>query len=207
MARWAEALAARYPPGTRVGFEWLPRPESVVLDLAIQAAGLVSAPGSEGVLDLPPWDGGEGTLPDRPAGGVMIGDREVSQAGLVAAAAAVQESLAPGAGEREIAVMGRLERVLLSWSTVSGAALLLAPSPDSLVGSAVWARPTVFCGNAAELAAFRHAVEQEKPPFWARRKGRLPFGRLRTVLWIGDGPSDEERAFWEGRGVRVKLLT
>lgn len=136
----------------------------------------------------------------------MIGNREVSQEELVAAAAAFQEALAPGTGEREIAVMGRLERVLLSWSTIYGAALLLAPSPESLVGSAVWARPTVFCGTASELSALRHAVEQEKPPFWDRRKGRLPFGRLRTVLWSGDGPLEEERGFWERRGVRVSQL-
>jgi hypothetical protein len=195
-----------------VDFAWLPRPESAVLDLAIQAAGLISAPGSERVLDLPPWDGdGEGALPDRPAGGVMIGDREVSQAELISAAGAFQEALAPGDGEREIAVIGRspatrLERVLLSWSTVYGAALLLAPSPESLVGSAVWARPTVFYGTTSELSAFRHAVEQEKPSFWDRRKGRLPFGRLRTVLWSGDGPSEEARGFWESRGVRTGFL-
>lgn len=178
-----------------------------MLDLAIQAAGQVSAPGSDRVLDLPPWDGdGEGKLPDRPAGGVLIADREVSQAKLIAAAAAFQEALAPGGEEREIAVMGRLERVLLSWSTVYGAALLLAPTPESLVGSAAWARPTVFCGNASEMAAFRRAVEQEKPPFWVRKKDRLPLGRLRTVLWSGEGPSEEERGFWERRGVRVGQL-
>jgi hypothetical protein len=178
-----------------------------VLDLAIQAAGLVSAPGSDRVLDLPPWDGdGEGALPDRPAGSVLVGGREVSQAELISAAAAFQDALAPGDGEREIAVMGRLDRNLLSWSTVYGAALLLAPSPESLVGSAVWARPTVFCGTASELAAFRRAAEQEKPPFWDRRKGRLPFGRLRTVLRSGEGTSEEERAFWEGKGVRFRHL-
>ncbi len=182
-----------------------------MLDLAIQAAGLVSAPGS-GAPDLPPWDGeGSGTLPDRPAGGVLIGAREVSQEELIAAATAVQQSLAPGRGEREIAVIGRspatwAERVLLSWSTVYGAALLLAPSPESLVGSAVWARPTLFCGNAAEMAAFRRAVAEEKPPFWTRKKGRLPFGRLRTVLWSDGRPSEDEHGFWEERGVRVEEL-
>lgn len=190
-----------------MAFAWLPNPESVVLDLAIQAAGLISAPGSEVVPDLPPWDGdGEGQIPSRPAGGVMMGDREVGQEDLLAAAEAFQNALAPGDGEREIVVMGQLDRTLLSWSTVQGSALLLAPSPDNLVGSAVWARPTLFCGNAAELASFRHAVEQEKPPFWTRKKGRLPFGRLRTVIWTERGPSDEERAFWEARGVRVSRL-
>jgi hypothetical protein len=137
---------------------------------------------------------------------VVVGDREVSQEELVTAAAAFQEALAPGGGEREIAVIGRLDRVLLSWSTMYGSALLLAPSPESLVGSAVWARPTVFCGDASELSALRHAVEQEKPPFWDRRKDRLPFGRLRTVLWSGDGPPEEERGFWESRGVLAGFL-
>lgn len=136
----------------------------------------------------------------------MIGDRGVSQAELVAAAAVFQEALAPGDGEREIAVMGRLDRTLLSWSTVYGSALLLAPSPESLMGSAVWARPTVFCGNAVELSAFRHAVEQEKPPFWDRKKERRPFGRLRTVIWSDGGPSEEECRFWESRGVQVGKL-
>lgn len=136
----------------------------------------------------------------------MVGGREVNQEELVAAAAAFQEALAPGDGGREIAVMGRLNRVLLSWATVHGAALLLAPSPESQVGSAVWARPTVFHGTAAELAALRRAVEEERPPFWDRRKDRLPFGRLRTVLWSGEGPSEEESAFWERKGVRVGKL-
>ncbi len=136
----------------------------------------------------------------------MLGDREVGQDELIAAAEAFQEALAPGDGSREVVVMGRLDRTLLSWSTLQGSALLLAASPDSLVGSALWARPTLFCGNAAELAAFRHAVEQEKPPFWARKKDRLPFGRLRTVIWMEGVPSDEERGFWEGRGVRVSRM-
>lgn len=122
------------------------------------------------------------------------------------AAVAFQEALAPGTGEREIAVMGRLDRTLLSWSTVYGSALLLAPSPESLVGSAVWARPTIFCGTAAELSAFRHAVEQEKPPFWDRKKERRPFGRLRTVIWSDSGPSEEERRFWESQSVRIGKL-
>ncbi len=43
MARWAEPLAA-LPAGTRVAFLYTPRPAAIVLDLAIQAAGLTSLP-------------------------------------------------------------------------------------------------------------------------------------------------------------------
>ncbi|MFP5287115.1 MAG: hypothetical protein ACLGI9_15345, partial [Thermoanaerobaculia bacterium] len=74
--------------------------------------------------------------------------------------------------------------------------------PASLIGSAVWARPTVFHGTAAELKALRLAVEQEKPPFWDRRAGRLPFGRLRVVLC--EEPVEE--GFWVEHGVRLERL-
>ncbi len=185
-----------------------------MLDLAIQAAGLVSAPlaGSDRTVHLPAWDSeGPDALPDRPAGRVLIAEREVSQEQLLAAASSLQNSLAPGDGKREIAVLGRspelgAARALLSWSTVNGAALLLSPSPDSLVGSAVWARPTLFCGNALEVSALRRAAEEERPPFWVRRKGRLPFGRLRTVLWTEGPPSEADRGYWESRGVRTGVL-
>jgi hypothetical protein len=40
---WAERLAS-LPPGTRVAFADRPRPEAVVLDLALQTAGLVAVP-------------------------------------------------------------------------------------------------------------------------------------------------------------------
>ncbi len=188
-----------------------------MLDLAIQAAGLVSAPlaGSGRTVQLPAWDSdGRDALPERPGGRVLLSEgieRDVTQERLLAAASSLQNSLAPGDGEREIAVLGRspelgAARALLSWSTVYGAALLLSPTPESLVGSAVWARPTLFCGNAREVAAFRRAAEEERPPFWSRRKGRLPFGRLRTVLWSGGPPSEADRGFWESRGVRTGVL-
>ena len=201
----------------------------MALDLAIQAAGLVSVPvtdpararergarawaapagtaGPEGLehVSLPSWEPArDADFPDRPAGGVMV-EREVAQEELIAAAERWQQAVA-GEG-REIVVIGRAperwpDRAFFSWATVHGAAVLLAPDPSSLVGSAVWARPTVFYGTAAELKALRHAVEQEKPPFWDRKAGRLPFGRLRVVLC--EEPVEEEQAFWEGRGVRVE---
>jgi len=131
-------------------------------------------------------------------------ERKVTQEELIAAAERLQEAI--GGAEREIVVVGRAperwaDRAFFSWATVAGAAVLLAPDPSSLVGTAVWARPTVFHGSSAEVAALRRAVEQEKPRFWERRAGRLPFGRLRVVLC--EEPAEEERRFWEGRGVRV----
>jgi hypothetical protein len=198
------------PAGTQIEFQWVPRPSAVALDLAIQAAGLVSVPGSEekDLKDIrDPRD--EKDVPDRPAGGVVVAGRTVSQEELIAAAERIQEAVGPS-GDREIVVAGGSpehwpDRALLSWATVYGAAVLLS-DPASRVASAVWARPTVFHGTAAELSALRRAVEQEKPPFWDRKRGRLPFGRLRTVLWIGEKPSPEEWRFWEERGVRLAFF-
>ena len=197
----------------------------MALDLAIQAAGLLSVPvtdladaqqarawagpagtaGPEGLkhFPLPSWDLAKaGGLPDRPAGGALVEGREISQEELVAEAERWQERI--GGEGREIVVAGRSperwpDRALFSWITLSGAALLLASDPSSLVSSAVWARPTVFQGTPGELKALRAAVEQEKPPFWDRKPGRLPFGRLRVVLC--EDLAEEERRFWEGRGV------
>lgn len=140
---------------------------------------------------------------------MVTGPREVAQEELIAEADRLQEEI--GGEGREIVVAGRAperwaDRAFFSWATVHGATVLLAPDPSSLIGSAVWARPTVFQGPPAELKALRHAVEQEKPPFWDRRASRLPFGRLRVVLWSGEEPSPEERSFWEGRGIRVAPL-
>lgn len=228
MALWAEPLS-RLAPGTRTAFEWVPRPRAVALDLAVQAAGLVSVPvvdpaearrrgarawagpgAPEGIeaVALPDWDDPrEPDLPDRPAGGVLVETSEISQEELAAAAERIRAEIGEGR-ERDIVVLGhaperRPDRAVLAWATVSGAAVLLA-TPETLVGSAVWARPTVFHGTAAELAAFGRAVQAERPPFWARRKGRLPFGRLRVVL---SGEEGVDRELWEGRGVRVRPLT
>jgi hypothetical protein len=169
-------------------------------------AGPSGKSGPEGLehVSLPAWESArDADFPDRAAGGVMV-EREVPQEELIAAADRLQQAI--GGEGREIVVIGRAperwaDRAFFSWALVQGAAVLLAPDPASLIGSAVWARPTVFHGTTAELKALRQAVEQEKPPFWDRRAGRLPFGRLRVVLC--EEPSPEERRFWEGRGVRV----
>lgn len=174
-------------------------------------AGPAGSAGPEALehVSLPAWNPGkDADFPDRPAGGVMVErmvEREITQEELIAAV----DRLEIGGEEREIVVIGRAperwaDRVFFSWATVHGAAILLAPDPSSLIGSAIWARPTVFHGSAAELKALRRAVEEEKPPFWDRRKGRLPLGRLRVILC--EELAEEERHFWEGRGVRVAAL-
>lgn len=244
-ALWAEALS-ELPVGTPTAFAWIPRPPAVALDLAIQAAGLVSipvidsrqaairgatvwadpggsaAPGGINVLSLPNSGGGSsppggewletggGQEGGAPAGGAVVtvanGLQETSPADLVRAADRIQDAIAPGEG-REIAVLGGSpehwpHRALLAWATLHGAALLLAPTPDSLVSSAVWARPTLFLGTATELTALRRAVDRERPPFWDRRRNRLPFGRLRTILWTGvEELPPEQVDFWTSRGV------
>jgi hypothetical protein len=195
----------------------------VALDLAIQAAGLVSIPVTDtkqaALRGATIWaDVGGGSSPlggewletggGQEGGAVVIEDervRTLSPEDLTAAADRIQDAIAPGEG-REIAVLGGSpelwpNRALLTWATVHGAALVLAPTPDSLVSSAVWARPTLFLGTAAELTALRRAVEREQRPFWDRRRGRLPFGRLRTVLWSGEEElSQEQVGFWIARG-------
>lgn len=206
----------------------------MALDLAVQSAGLVSVPvadpsealkrgarawagsGSpDGIerIALPDWlpdreTPREPAFPDRLAGGVLVEGVEISQGELAAAAERIQRAVGEGR-QREIVVLGHAPerwpgRAVLAWATVYGAATLLS-DPGGLVGSAVWARPTVFHGTASELSAFRRAVEEEKPPFWDRRKDRLPFGRLRTVL-CHECNDEVDRGFWEGRGVSVVVL-
>jgi hypothetical protein len=197
----------------------------VTLDLAIQAAGLVSIPVTDpskaARRGATAWaDPGGGSSPlggdwlvsgEQEGGAVVVEEgrlRTISAEELTAAADRIQEAIKPDRG-REIAVLGGSperwpDRALLAWATLHGAVLVLAPTPDSLVSSAVWARPTIFLGTAAELAALHRAVDRERRPFWDRRRNRLPFGRLRTVLWSGEEePSSEQVGFWMSRDVLV----
>jgi hypothetical protein len=94
-------------------------------------------------------------------------------------------------------------RSLLAWAVAAGAAILFAPS-ESYVATAAWARPTLFQGTAAEIAALHQAAEAYRPPWPRRREKTLPFGRLHTVWKIGEDEMDAaEKMWWEGRGVRV----
>lgn len=220
---WAAELARhpRHPDSSRAAFLYRPRPHAVALDLALQAAGLVSMPLAEGPLEegvvsiggeavpLAPWDpvsAPASSLP-RPGGGAVVGsgplERQVTAADLAAAAGRIAREVAASPrfrGRHEVLVSYRplsdpLERALLSWAFTAGAAVLLEPFPLSALASTAWARPTLFAGTADEIRQLRAAA--------GRRRG-LPFGRLRLILSAGLEPlAAEEAAFWEGRGVRV----
>lgn len=204
---WAERLVD-LPPGTRVAFADQPRPATVLLDLAVQAAGLVAVPARderdlEGCriwadvetdpdsgapaglerLRLPASGEGTGLVPAREAGGVAArrdaSAVELSQADLIALADRIQAQIPPPPKPvREILVAGRSlgdfdDRAVLAWATVTGAAVLLPPTPESRAATAAWARVTVFHGTEAEITALRAATETGS--------GRR-FSRLRAVL-------------------------
>lgn len=237
---WAASLAG-YPLAARASFLYSPHPEALLLDLAVQAAGLVAVPRREGpqgrqgqqgqveiageTLVLPSWEEAERAgvavpAPERLAGGGVAvhgprGEKVLSQEELGAAAGLLgQEIPDPPAGQRHVVVLGGFpgdpaERSLLSWATVEAAAILLEPEPAHSVPTAIWARPTVFAGTAADLARLREAVERDEAGFrifrrriFGRRR-RLPFGRLRAVLGTDGELPAEEKAFWEERGARA----
>ncbi|HYO11914.1 MAG TPA: hypothetical protein VE685_01820 [Thermoanaerobaculia bacterium] len=179
----AEGLAS-LAPGTKVPVPDIPLPDSIVLDLAVQAAGLDSVPEGEANRFV-----------------------ELSQTDLLAAAQRIQDEIPPPPEpRREILVAGRslfdpADRALFAWATVTGAAVLLEPNLHSRAATAAWARPTVFHGTAEEIAALRRLAGSGKR--WWRRTPGLPFGRLR-VLFATDGElPEEEAAFWQERGVKV----
>jgi hypothetical protein len=128
---------------------------------------------------------------------------ELGIAEMMAIADRVQAEIAPArrTGDREIVVLGGPleapeERAMLSWATVTGAAVALELSPGLRIATAAWVRPTVFHGTAEEIAALRAWVEKKK-------KRDLPFGRLRTLLVAGGELREEEAAFWRERGVKL----
>lgn len=163
--------------------------EAILADLALQAAGqTVTVRGS-----------GDQTL-------------ALTAADLAQAAEALSREL-PERLEREILVLGGspddpATRALLSWATVAGAALLLEHDPGSVLGSAVWARPTLFAGAAEEIAGLRRAAERQEGG-WLRRlrkQPRQPFSRLHTVFSTDLPLPAEEEIFWRERGVKVRFL-
>ncbi|HYX26662.1 MAG TPA: hypothetical protein VFC23_21090 [Thermoanaerobaculia bacterium] len=221
-AAWAGALA-ELPPASRAAFLYIPRPEAVALDLAIQGAGLVSVPVSgdrEAVaewgcrwIEPSQWEEEQGRKGrartdkvDQGGAVVVVGGApvEVGAAELVEVAARVQAEITPArrTGKREIVVLGGPleqpeERAMLTWATVAGAAVALEPAPGARVATAAWVRPTVFHGTVEEIALLRAWVEK------AKKKRGLPFGRLRTVLAASPGLPEEDAAFWRERGVKV----
>jgi hypothetical protein len=188
----AEAVSGAGGRGDGGGGGWAAGFAFVLDDLARQAAGEpVAVRGREGPRVL--------TAEDLAAAAHSI-------AALVAA---------PPPGRRDILVLGTdLEdpttRALLAWGTLAGAALLLEPDPACLVGTAVWARPTVFAGGPTDLAGVRIAAERQEGTRLRRilrRPPGLPFGRLRTVLVSGpDALPPQGESFWRQRGVAVWFL-
>ncbi|HKH46522.1 MAG TPA: hypothetical protein VKM72_17810 [Thermoanaerobaculia bacterium] len=165
---------------------------------------------------LPSWEeaeraGAAQPPPERLAcGGAVVRKAVLLQGDLIAAAKRVGREIPElAAGRRHVLVLGGFagdpaERALLAWATVAGAALLLEPEPMSYVPTAVWARPTVFAGTAADLVRLRAAAERDEAGFKIfRRRRRLPFGRLSAVLVTEGELPPEETAFWGERGVRV----
>ncbi|HSS78206.1 MAG TPA: hypothetical protein VLV54_15855 [Thermoanaerobaculia bacterium] len=130
---------------------------------------------------------------------------DVGTAELMAATDRVQAEIAPArrAEEREIVVLGGSlempeERAMLTWATVTGAAVALEPSPELRIATAAWVRPTVFHGTAEEIAVLRAWTAKGK------RKRGLPFGRLRTILVAGgEDLESTEAEFWRNWGVTL----
>ncbi len=209
MSAWAEQLDG-LPAGSLLSFSYTALPDLVVLDLAIQAAGMVpvpvSGPVAEGWGERIPLDPSPpGPLSHRPPAGRERGDF----AEAVARVAADLDA-PPKEGARDIVVLsGPLERpeerAMLSWATWTGAAVVLEPNAALRVATAGWVRPTVFHGTAEEMAALRTWVEKEGKG-WLRRRARLPFGRLRRILVTGKRMSGEEARFWEELGVKVGVI-
>ena len=145
-------------------------------------------------------------------GTVTVRGLELTAAELADAADRISRLLPPG-DRREILVLGGgLEepatRALLSWATVAGAALLLEQEAVNVLGTAVWARPTVFAGTVDETTRLRRAAERyEQGRLRRLRRPGPPFGRLHSVLVTEPGPLPQEDAdFWRRRGVTVRFL-
>jgi hypothetical protein len=138
---------------------------------------------------------------------------------LLAAVARVESALGAPAGgrgdsrEREILVAGWplqqwAGRLLTAWAMVAGASLVLDSDPAQRLGTVLWARPTVFHGGAAEVAALRSQVAAaRRPRRWRgwRRLPAPPLGRLRTLFQL-ETPAPGEVAFWHERGARLVQL-
>jgi hypothetical protein len=213
LAGWRRAWSARIaslgsglPPGARVAFRYCSDPSSVILDLAIQAAGFASAPVTDPAQRRADeaWIDFQGNELRLQPGKGAVADLAASDADLAAAAERVREAIgpAPKAKQREIVVLGGplgepAERAMLAWATLTGAAVVLEPDPALRAATAAWVRPTVFHGTPGEIADLWGRVKE--------RGKRRPFRRLRTLLVMGpERLGAEEAAWWEGRGVGVR---
>jgi hypothetical protein len=207
IARLGAELPDGLPAGSRVAFRYCSDPSSVILDLGVQAAGLASVPVSDPAQRRAgdAWIDFQGNeLRLRPGEGRVADVVVDTDAALAAAAERVGEAIGPNlkAKQREIVVLGGplgepTERAMLTWATLTGAAVVLEPDPALRATTAAWVRPTVFHGTPGEIADLRSRVKE--------RGKRRPFRRLRTLLVTGtEGLGAEEAAWWEGRGVGVR---
>lgn len=236
---------SRLPAGVAVGFLDRLRTDDVILDLALQMAGLVSVPapdaetarsrgarrwidreGGAGSLERVEWKvpapewgafGGGGTVTfeqlgacERAGGAVVVetddglatwSTADWASCGEEAARVLGPASLDPSG--RDITVLaGRLSAppvcAQLGWALASGAAVLLEGDAEAALETALWARPTVLAGSAADLARLAERPEA------ARTGRRAPLARLRAC-WVSDVsklPAGLTES-WERRGVRV----
>lgn len=184
-----------------------------------------SAPAGAGGLLVPGEPGAGGLLVAGEAGGASLmvageggGWRRLSQATLLAAVAAIDAAVATAgrrrqdSRDREVLVAGRplqewAAKVLAAWATVTGAALVLESDPAHRLGTVLWARPTVFYGDAAEITALRRRLEavRRRPRLRRSRSPAPPLGRLRT-LFQTEAPAPADVAFWQQRGARLLRL-
>lgn len=147
---------------------------------------------------------------------------EADSTGFGAAFSAARDALGPALadrarpGTRDAWVAGDLSlarnRELLAWCLVTDSVVALPwraeKIPQPRVTAAAWLRPTIFSGDAAELAALDRAITDAPrrrlvagyralAPSW-RTARRRPWGRLHTVV-TDRGPT----AGWADRGVQV----
>ena len=167
-----------------------------------------------------PFDKGRSPAPaSRPAqqGSVVLrlpggAGEEVSFPELVARAEASFAGL-PRAPSRDILVLtGSLAdptvQLLLTWSLLRAAALLLEPALSAYAATVDWARPTLLAGTAATLAALHQRLTPKAAPPrrpWHRRpRGPLarPLDRVRAVVVLGgEKPDETTTAQWRQLGV------
>lgn len=109
--------------------------------------------------------------------------------------------------------------LLVTWSLLAGAALLLEPDPAALVATAVWARPSLFLGDDDDIRRLAAEVEGGAPSplaalanlgrrllgaLGAHPAPALPLARLHTVLRAAAGrETGSDGTPWRLRGVRV----
>jgi len=208
--------AAGAGPGVLVadgGGGWRRLSPATVLAAARRVEGAIAAGRGEGAIAAGQVEGA--VAAGRAEGAITAGWGEgaIAAGQVEGAIAAGRAEGAIAAAEREILVAGWPlrewpGRVLAAWAVFAGAALVLEADPARRLGTVRWARPTVFHGSAAEVAALRSHVEAARQPHRWRGWRRLPappLGRLRTLFQLGP-PAPAEVAFWQARGARLLAL-